>query len=348
MADWKKTLVTEAVTISEAVNILNEVSLRIVLVVNSNMQLLGTITDGDIRRGLARHVQMSDPVDVIMNKTPVTVSIETSREAVLGVMRRYDILQVPILDADDRVVKVEFLQDFTHQEVLENPVLLMAGGVGTRLQPLTNDVPKPMLKVGDKPILETIVMQLVDAGFRNLFISVCYMGEMIRQYFGNGQAWGVNIEYLEEDKPLGTAGALMLLPTNVSKHPLLIMNGDILTKVNFRRLVEYHSEQKADLTVCVRSYEFQVPYGVVEINKNRVKNLQEKPVQSLFVNAGIYIVGNNVVSEYNGNTVIDMPDFINHHVDAGRNIYAFPIHEYWLDVGVMENYKKAQSDIETS
>ena len=159
---------------------------------------------------------------------------------------------------------------------------------------------------------------------------------------------GVNIEYLEEDKPLGTAGALMLLPTNVSKHPLLVMNGDILTKVNFRRLVEYHSEQKADLTVCVRSYEFQVPYGVVEITNNRVRNLHEKPVQSFFVNAGIYIVDNNVVSEYNGNTAIDMPDFINHHVDAGRNISAFPIHEYWLDVGVMEHYKKAQSDIENS
>ena len=348
MADWKNTLVKESVTISEAINILNEVSLRIVLVVNSSMQLLGTITDGDIRRGLARHVRLSDTVDEIMNKQPVTASTGASREVVLGVMRRHDILQVPIIDSEERVVKVEFLQDFTHQDVLENPVLVMAGGMGTRLQPLTKDVPKPMLKVGSKPILETIVVQLVDAGFQNLFISVCYMGEVIRRHFGNGQTWGINIEYLEEDKPLGTGGALKLLPANISKAPLLVMNGDILTKVNFRRLLEYHSEQKADLTICVRSYDFQVPYGVVEIDKNRVKSLQEKPIQSFFVNAGIYVVDNEINLRIKSNTAIDMPDIINQHIDAGRNISAFPIHEYWLDIGVMEQYKKAQRDIRKS
>jgi NDP-sugar pyrophosphorylase family protein len=283
-----------------------------------------------------------------MNKQPVTASTGASREVVLGVMRRHDILQVPIIDSEERVVKVEFLQDFTHQDVLENPVLVMAGGMGTRLQPLTKDVPKPMLKVGSKPILETIVVQLVDAGFQNLFISVCYMGEVIRRHFGNGQTWGINIEYLEEDKPLGTGGALKLLPANISKAPLLVMNGDILTKVNFRRLLEYHSEQKADLTICVRSYDFQVPYGVVEIDKNRVKSLQEKPIQSFFVNAGIYVVDNEINLRIKSNTAIDMPDIINQHIDAGRNISAFPIHEYWLDIGVMEQYKKAQRDIRKS
>lgn len=345
MAEWQNALLSDSASLTQAVNMLNEASLRIVLVVDENMRLLGTITDGDIRRGLMHHASMDDAVSTVMNNKPVTASVDQSREMVLTKMRESDILQVPIVDADGRVVKVEFLQELTQTREMENPVLLMAGGLGTRLRPLTRETPKPMLKVGDKPILETIVKQLVDSGFLNLFVSICYKAEVVRSYFGNGQAWGANIEYLEENEPLGTAGALSLLPESGDPFPVLLMNGDILTKVDFRRLVEYHDEQDAHLTMCVREYDFQVPYGVVSIEDQRVTSLREKPVHTFFVNAGIYIVGKEIISESKKTSAIDMPELINQQVVRGRNVNVFPIHEYWLDIGMIEQYETAQTDM---
>ena len=345
VVDWQKALLGHEALISEAVRVLEETSLRIVLIVDGEKKLVGTVTDGDIRRGLMRNAGMTDPVTSIMNERPITASVTQSGESILALMRQWDVLQVPVVDIDRRVVQVELLQKLTSREILKNPVLLMAGGVGSRLYPLTEDTPKPMLKVGGKPILESIIEQLIGSGFINLYISICYKGEIVRDYFGNGSEWGANIQYLEESEPLGTAGALGLLPDDDNDSPILMVNGDILTRVDFRRLLDFHKEQGGHLTMCVREYDFQVPYGVVEVSGQQVTSLKEKPIQKFFVNAGIYTVDKNLINNYRKSTAIDMPDLINDQLEQSNLVNVFPIHEYWLDVGLMEQYKQAQIDV---
>ena len=343
--DWRKALLGQEALISEAVRVLEETSLRIVLIVDGEKRLVGTVTDGDIRRGLMGHSEMTDPAVSVMNKRPITALITQSRESILALMRQYDILQVPVVDSNGLVVQVELLQKLTNLEILHNPVVLMAGGVGSRLYPLTADMPKPMLKVGGKPILESIVEQLIESGFLNLYISICYKGEIVRDYFGDGSAWGANIQYLEESEPLGTAGALGLLPDDDNDYPILLVNGDILTKVDFRHLLDFHKEQGGHITLCVREYDFQVPYGVVEVSGQKVAGLKEKPIHKFFVNAGIYAIDKSVISDYRKPIAIDMPDLINDQLKHSNLVNVFPIHEYWLDIGLMEQYEQAQIDV---
>ena len=345
MLSWKKTLLQPTARISEAVSVLNDVSLRVVLVVDDQLRLLGTITDGDVRRGLMRHLGMDEPVESIMNKSPITASEVRNRDAVLALMRKRDILQIPILDAQGCVTNVEFLQDLISPNDLANPVVLMAGGFGRRLRPLTTNIPKPMLKVGNKPILESIIVQLVESGLRQLFISVFFKADVVQDYFGDGAAWNADIQYLVEDEPLGTGGALSLLPKDLTDLPILLINGDILTKVDFSRLLEFHSEQNCELTVCVREYDFQVPYGVVEISENRVLSLVEKPVQSCFVNAGIYVINQSLILGKNRSEGFDMPDLINDQILQSKAVNVFPIHEYWTDIGLKEHYEQAKMDV---
>ena len=345
MPSWKKILLQPTARITEAVNVLNDASLRVVLVVDDQLRLLGTITDGDVRRGLMKHVGMDESVESIMNKNPITASEASTRDTVLALMRERDILQIPILDAQGCVTNVEFLQDLISPNDLTNPVVLMAGGFGRRLRPLTTNTPKPMLKVGNKPILESIIVQLVRSGLRQVFISVFFKADVVQDYFGDGAAWNADIQYLVEDEPLGTGGALSLLPKDLSDLPILLMNGDILTKVDFRRLLEFHSEQNCDLTVCVREYDFQVPYGVVEVAENRILSIVEKPVQSCFVSAGIYVIDPSLIMGKCRSEGFDMPDLINNQILQGKAVNVFPIHEYWTDIGLKEHYDQAKMDV---
>ena len=345
MPSWEKTLLQPTATITDAVNVLNDVSLRVVLVVDDQLRLLGTITDGDVRRGLMRHAEMDESVASIMNQSPITASAASTRDSVLGLMRERDILQIPIIDAQGCVINIEFLQDLVPPKELVNPVVLMAGGFGRRLHPLTRNMPKPMLKVGNKPILESIIVQLVGSGLRQLYISVYFKADMVQQYFKDGAAWNANIQYLVEDEPLGTGGALSLLPRDLNGLPILLINGDILTKVDFRRLLEFHSEQNCELTVCVREYDFQVPYGVVEVLENRVLSVVEKPVQSCFVSAGIYVIDPSLILGMNRSGRFDMPDLINDQILQGTAVNVFPIHEYWTDIGLKEHYEQAKMDV---
>ena len=221
----------------------------------------------------------------------------------------------------------------------------MAGGFGTRLRPLTESCPKPMLKLGDKPILELIMLRFIHAGFHRFYISTHYLPEMIREYFGDGSKWNVNIRYVHEETPLGTGGALGLLPEDLPALPLILINGDVLTNVDFERVLEFHNKHNAAATMCVRDYEYQVPFGVINGEGNKIISMVEKPVQRFFVNAGIYVISPQIWRSVTQNNRIDMPTLLEQFISRQANVMMFPIHEYWLDIGRVEDYHRAQTDI---
>jgi dTDP-glucose pyrophosphorylase/predicted transcriptional regulator len=344
MHNWKKILLKQGDTLARAIEVLELQALRIVLVVDDDKKILGTITDGDIRRALLQHSGMDTPLVTIMHRDPVVASVNDSREILLSMMKRAGALQIPVIDETGCVVGLETMQQLLTKKSFDNPVFLMAGGFGKRLQPLTNDIPKPLLKIGKKPVLETIMEQFVEAGFHDFYISTHYKAEMIEEYFGSGEKWGVSVKYVNERTPLGTAGALSLLPENLSKLPLLMMNGDLLTKINFEQLLEFHEEQDGVATMCVREYDFQVPYGVVDAKNYRMIGIEEKPVQRFFVNAGIYVLSPETIRSVPREQAVDMPDLLLQQVANNRKVNIFPIHEYWLDIGRIDEFERAQSD----
>lgn len=346
MNDWTKTLIKPEASLSEAIQVINLGALRIAIVVDGERRLLGTITDGDVRRALILQNGMDTPVAEIMSRKPITASIYNDRKSILLMMKASDVLQVPVVDENRCVVGLETLQQLLEPCRLDNLVFLMAGGFGKRLRPLTDDIPKPLLKVGHKPILETILKQIIESGFYNFSISTHYKAEQVKDYFGDGSKWGVNISYVHESEPLGTAGALGLLPRDALQQPLLMMNGDLLTKIDFQQLLQFHNEQNCAATMCVREYDFQVPYGVVEQNNNIIKGIIEKPIHKFFVNAGIYILDPDVVASVQPNQSIDMPTLLENQIEGGKKIAAFPIHEYWIDIGRMEEYERANRDVD--
>lgn len=342
---WQNTVVKSSFTIKETLEILETESLRMVLVVDDGYYLKGVVTDGDIRRGLLKNFPLSASVSDVINTAPTTANSNVSREKLVTIMERKNILSIPLVD-EGKLVGLETLHNVRSQVTYKNPVFLMAGGFGTRLSPLTNTCPKPMLKVGDKPILETVIRSFIKAGFVNFYISTHYMPEQIEQHFGNGADLGVNITYVHEKSPLGTGGALGLLPKDLPKGlPLIMMNGDVLTKANFQRLLEFHNDNKADATMCVRDYDYQIPYGVIKGEGNRITSMVEKPIQRFFVNAGIYVVSPQVIRSVPANHHIDMPTLLEQHMIERANVLMFPIHEYWLDIGRIDDFNRAQADI---
>lgn len=343
MKDWKKVLVTPKTSILEVIKIIDDSSAGIALVVDAEDHLLGTITDGDIRRAILRGEQLTEPAGSIMNEQPTVARVNDEQEVILTSMKQRDLKQIPILNDDGCVVYMETLSEMIKLTKRENWVVLMAGGLGKRLYPLTNDCPKPLLKVGDKPILETIIQNFIDYGFSRFYVSVNYKAEMIEEYFGDGSQWGVEIRYLREKEQLGTAGALSLLP-EVPTNPLVIMNGDLLTKVNFAHLLDFHKEYQADATMCVRDYKFQVPYGVVQLDKHRLTGIVEKPVQQFFVSAGVYVLEPEALHIIPQNKYFDMPTLFDNLISTNKETAVFPVREYWLDIGRMGDFEKANGE----
>ena len=334
-------------TIREAVSLLEGVKTGIVLVVNEERKLLGTITDGDVRRALINLTPLDANVKTIMSENPVVASRRDDSETIRELMRENSLLQIPIIDEGNRIVGIEILEPLSEKRrVLENPVVLMAGGYGKRLRPLTVNTPKPLLRVGSKPIAELILQQLSETGFKQFFFSVHYQAEKLKRYFGNGEKWDVNIRYLDEEQPLGTAGSLGLLPDNLPDTPILVMNSDLLTRVNFRELLRYHEEQGGVATICARDYEFEVPYGVVEIENTTLIDITEKPRHRFFVNAGIYVLNQSVVQKIRNQGNIDMTDVLLGESKASNNVVVFPVHEYWLDIGRVDEFERAQDEVE--
>ena len=341
--NWRDVLLGPHASIEEAVRLIDLGSLRVALVVDEQGHLLGTVTDGDIRRALLKHIPMTNAVEEIMHKTPKVATVDTPREAVRAMMEQDDLLSIPVLN-NGKLVGLETLQHIVKRNRIENPVFIMAGGFGKRLSPLTDNCPKPLLKVGDKPILETILEGFIQSGFYRFYISTHYKSEMIRDYFGDGSKWGVEIEYVHEESPLGTGGALGLLPKDIPQMPLIMMNGDIMTKVDYAALLDYHNDNSSVATMCVMEYEYQVPYGVIEAKGDRIVGIVEKPVHKFFVNAGIYVISRELVQSTDANISVDMPTLLEKQIEQDAMVSMFPVHEYWLDVGKMNDFERAQRD----
>ena len=344
MKHWSEILLTAEDSIRKSIKVLHAGGNRIALVIDNDGKLLGTVTDGDIRRALINYIELDSSVKEIMNANPISVLESENNSVIMSKMQRKNLLQIPIVDKNNILVGLETLHHLLDKKKHDNPVFLMAGGFGKRLHPLTVDTPKPLLSVGNRPILETILMQFIEAGFHNFYISVHYKASMICKHFGDGSHWGVTIKYVHEDKPLGTAGALGLLPKDIVKLPILMMNGDLLTKVDFLQLLDFHNQQKGIATMCVREYDFEVPYGVVTIEGTSIQSIVEKPVQRFFVNAGIYVLDQSLIKKIEGMAYLDMPNFLEDNIRKGCSVSVFPVHEYWIDIGRMDEYENAHNE----
>ena len=339
MINWRQAVISPDSTIEETIKVLDQGALRTVFVLENDSKLLGIVTDGDIRRGLLQHIPLGENVSKVMNSFPFVAHIDDSRERILAMMRNRGHLTVPLVDDDMRMVGIETLQSILNKPRYENTVVLMAGGLGMRLRPLTNNCPKPLLEVGGKPLLEIILERFIEDGFSNFLISINYMGGMIKDYFGDGRKWGVRINYIEENERLGTAGPLSMIDT-IDK-PFIVMNGDLLTSLNAGHLLDFHLDAGAVATMCVRRYEHRVPYGVVNFDDQRLLSIEEKPLQKMFVNAGVYVFDPSILQKIPQKKYHDMNELFDTLMQENKPVSVFPIREYWLDIGRLEDFEAA-------
>ena len=320
----------------------------IVFVVDAEQRLLGSVSDGDVRRAILGGATLDQTLQHLLddasraNRLPIVASHGTPELDLLKIMNEYSVRQIPLVGADGRMLDVVFLEDLVKNYELPLRAIVMAGGYGVRLRPLTDQTPKPMLPVGGRPLLQHTIEQLKKSGIQRVDLSTHYKADVIANHFGDGHEFGLQIEYIHEDSPLGTAGAVRGVDS--CDGPLLVINGDILTQVNFRALLDYHRDHKAFLTVGVRQYQVQVPYGVVECNGAEVTGISEKPKISFFVNAGIYLLDPRAKNYIPSGQRFDMTDLIQRLVEDQRPVVSFPIIEYWLDIGSPLDYEQAQLD----
>ena len=345
----EKLCVTKDWTIKQVMECVNATACGIAIVVDADKRLVATVTDGDLRRAILQGLNLSLPIQELLSrkeagpaKEPITAPASADHGKLLDTMRKYDIRQIPLLDAKKKVVGLARLEDLV-DEPLPLQAVVMAGGFGKRLRPLTESTPKPLLPVGDRPLLERLVEQLRDSKIKHINISTHFLGEQIKEHLGDGRKWGVDINYLSEENPLGTAGSLSLLER--PKEPVIIVNGDILTRLDFRAMLNFHRDNKATMTVAVKQYAVQIPYGVVETKGVDVLGLAEKPNAPFFVVAGIYLVNPEVWEIIAKGERCDMPDLIRRLIDKKEKVISFPISEYWLDIGKLEDYRNAQEDV---
>lgn len=330
-------------TIKNALTIIDNGAMRIALVVDNNDVLLGTVTDGDIRRGIIKGLKLEDTIDLIMCKNPTFAYINESKDNMLSKVLQNKHHQIPILDKNNKVIDVKEIEELVKIEKKPNRIILMVGGLGTRLRPLTNNIPKPMLKVGDKPILQIIIEGFAKYGFVNITMCVNYKSEIIENYFKDGSKFGVNIEYTFEKQNMGTAGALSIL-TSKPKEPFFVMNGDLLTDINYETLLNFHNSKKSEATMCVREYEVQIPYGVVNIENEKITSIKEKPLHTFFVSAGIYVLSPKVLKHVPKDKFYDMPTLFESLINQQQNIISYPIKNYWIDIGKLKDFEKANLD----
>lgn len=340
-AQWRVTIIAPDATVQEAIQSLDRSGLQIAMVVRDDGVLLGTVTDGDIRRGFLRGKTSDAPMASVMNCQPTTINFGEDRTAILALMRARKLHQLPVIH-HGKVVGLETLDELVTASKRDNDVVIMAGGLGKRLMPLTANLPKPMLPVAGRPILEHVLVGLAEQGFQRFHLAINYLGEIVENHFGDGSRWGVSISYLRETEPLGTAGALSLLEDRPDK-PFLVMNGDILTKLNFVQLMDAHEGSGCRATMCVRHYDHQIPFGVTAIEGDRLVAIEEKPVMRHFVSAGIYVIEPDALDHVPRDQFLDMPALLGTLAEA-RGVQVFPITEYWLDVGRHDDMQRAIGD----
>jgi dTDP-glucose pyrophosphorylase len=332
-------------TVRQAIASIDAGAIEIALVVSEGRRLVGTITDGDVRRALMADVSLDDPVEPIVHRNPVTAPVGTDRGTLLKLMTARAVGQIPLMEGD-AVADVAVIRDLVRdtQPDADGPVVLMAGGLGTRLRPLTEDIPKSMLEVGGRPLLEHVLDQVRDAGLTRVLMAVNYRADVIEEHFGDGSEFGVDIGYLREDRPLGSAGALRLAGAELDR-PFVVMNADLLTNVNLGALMRFHQEEGNVVTVGVRQYVLELPYGVVDLDGTRVTGLSEKPKPKYYINAGIYAVDPDALSLMPASReAFHMTDVIDEVLADGGRVGAFAVREYWLDIGHLADYERAESD----
>lgn len=338
---WQKALLGLDTTIEQAIRNLNDSTLKIVLVVGEDNELIGTITDGDIRRGLLRGLTIKSPVESIVHVAALSVPVEMSKDSVAQLMRTNKLNHLPVVDEKKRVVGLHALEDMYLSKAHENTMVIMAGGQGTRLRPHTENCPKPMLPVDGKPMLEHIIEGAKLDGFRKFVLSIHYLGHMIEDYFGDGDQWQVHIDYLRENSPMGTAGAIAFLNPR-PEAPFLVSNADVLTDINYGALLDFHCRHGAMATMAVRLFEWQNPFGVVRTNGIDFIDFEEKPIARSHVNAGVYVLDPYALDVLKPGAHCDMPTLFSRLQERDARVIVYPIHEPWLDVGRHDDYVAAQ------
>jgi len=331
-------------TIEDALNVIDSGAVKIALVIDKDKKLLGTLGDGDIRRALLRKNSLKDTINSVYFKSPITAKKDSSKDYLLNLCSINSISQIPIVDENNKVIDLFIMGEGQAQKKHNNRVFLMVGGLGVRLRPLTEKIPKPMLLVGGKPILEWIVKRFVDCGFTNITMCLGYKSKTIKDHFCDGSKFRAKIDYIDEKERMGTAGALTLFKKK-EKSPFFVMNGDLLTNVDFEKMIDFHEECQAMATMCIREYDIEVPYGVVNISGEHITSIEEKPIHNFFVNAGIYLLEPDCINLIPNNKFYDMPTLFEKLLARKDKIVSFPLQEYWLDVGKLDDYKRANSEI---
>jgi dTDP-glucose pyrophosphorylase len=344
---WRKAILPRTATISCAISNLNNVPLKIILVVNELGILEGTVSDGDIRRGLLKGQSLNSQIFQIMRHDPLVTPPDLERGLVLQLMLSNKILQIPIIDKKGRLVGLHLWEQVAAITPRSNLMVIMAGGIGSRLRPYTEECPKPLLRVSGKPILEHILLRAKKDGFSNFILAIHYLGYMIKDYFGSGEELGVKIDYLTEDTPLGTAGALSLLNPMPSS-PFLVTNGDVITDISYGGFMDFHIRQNAAATMAVRIHETQNPYGVVQTDGIEITGFEEKPINISHINAGVYALNPEALLELKLAAICDMPSLFETLKSNGKRIIAYPMHEPWLDIGRPDDLDVANQIITTS
>ncbi|RXJ83096.1 nucleotidyltransferase family protein [Arcobacter cloacae] len=326
---------------NDAIKLLDLNGNGVLPVVDEDEKLLGLITDGDIRKAILNNYL---DLEHIINKNPHKLHVDTSRNQILNYLKKIHRRHIPLVDDANKFIRV-FTLDEIDFNLKPNWVVIMAGGLGTRLGELTKDTPKPMLKVGAKPMVEHIIDMFVSHGFTKFMLSVNYKAEVIKEYFGDGSKFGIEVKYLEEKKRLGTGGALSLIDIELNE-PFFVTNGDVLSSLDYEKLLEYHKEQNAMATMCIRKDSYQIPYGVIEVDEeNNIKAMKEKPIKEFFINTGIYVLNPQVLNNVPKDEFFDLPSLFELLKHEDENIKSFEITDYWIDMGKPSDYEKIQKDL---
>lgn len=343
MKAWERSLIGPQATLREALGVIDATGTGISLVVDENRRLLGTLSDGDIRRALIHGADLESPASEVLNPKPRLARESEGRPSILAKLRAFGLHQLPIIDDSGMVVGLVTIDDFVQIPDRPHSVVIMVGGRGERLSELTQHTPKPMLKVGGRPILETIMMNYAAQGFRNFYLAVNYKAEQIEDHFGDGTSRGLSIRYLREKSRLGTGGALSLLPER-PEGPILVSNGDVLSKENYGVALDSHLASGADATVLVRNYEIQVPFGVITQDERGITMIEEKPTHRFTINAGVYVLSPDALDLVPRDTFFDLPTLLEKMLERGMRVRCHRAEAYWMDIGRMPDYERANAE----
>lgn len=337
-------IINKDYSIKQALEVLNDGAKGIAFMTDKNKKLIGTITDGDIRRAILKDISLDSSIDEIIHYNPVCANVHMTREEIKDLFIKKAVKEIPIVNDNNVLVDMISIKDILLPEGKENSVVVMAGGLGTRLKELTQEIPKPMLKVGQDPMLQHIINNFKQYGYNKILISVNYKAEIIENYFQDGYAHGVKIDYIKEHKRLGTAGGIKLAKEYINA-PFFVINGDIFTNLNVDNMMKFHTENNFDITVGIRKHSFQIPYGVVQVNDNNITELKEKPSIDYFINGGVYCLSPNLLKYIPEDKYFEITDLINICIKNNMRVGSYEIKEYWMDIGRLEDYNKVNQDV---